>query len=132
MQFIINHFYIFLSILLAVVSQLIVKWQMSSFLFDNYKTWQDKFELAFSMLLNPFIIISLILTFLAGISWMIAMTKFEISYAYPFTILGLVFISIFSVILFDEHFNIYKIGGIIIIMLGIIILSKGMISEYPK
>ncbi|MBT5398975.1 hypothetical protein HOL24_00375, partial [bacterium] len=56
---------------------------MSVFSFDDYETWQDKFALAFSMLLNPYIIISLILTLLAGVTWMIAMTKFEISYAYP-------------------------------------------------
>ena len=57
---------------------------------------------------------------------MIAMTKFEISYAYPFTILGLVFVTIFSVILFGESVNIYKIGGIILIVFGVIVISKGI------
>ena len=87
MQFILNHFYLLLAISFGVVSQLIIKWQMSVFSFDDYETWQEKYVLAFSMLLNPFIIVSLILTLLAGITWMIAMTKFELSYAYPFTFL---------------------------------------------
>ena len=126
MQFILNHFYLLLAISLGVVSQLIIKWQMSVFYFDDYETWQDKFALAFSMLLNPYIIIALVLTLLAGVTWMIAMTKFEISYAYPFTLLGLVLVTIFSVIFFGESVNIYKLIGIVFIMLGIVVISKGM------
>ena len=126
MQFILNHFYLLLAISLGVVSQLIIKWQMSVFYFDDYETWQEKFALAFSMLLNPYIIIALVLTLLAGVTWMIAMTKFEISYAYPFTFLALVLVTIFSFIFFGESINIYKIIGIVFIILGIIVISKGM------
>ena len=126
MQFILNHFYLLLAISFGVVSQLIIKWQMSAFSFNDYETWQDKFALAFSMLLNPYIIISLILTLLAGVTWMIAMTKFEISYAYPYTLLGLVLVTIFSVIFFGESVNTYKIIGIAVIILGIVLISKGM------
>ena len=126
MQFILNHFYLLLAILLGVVSQLIIKWKMSAFSFDDYETWQEKFSLAFSMLLNPYIIIALVLTLLAGVTWMIAMTKFEISYAYPFTLLALVLVTIFSVIFFGESINIYKLIGIVFIILGIVVISKGM------
>ena len=126
MQFILNHLYLLLAISFAVVSQLIIKWQMSAFSFDDYETWQDKFILAFSMLLNPYIIISLVLTLLAGVTWMIAMTKFEISYAYPFTLLGLVLVTIFSVVFFGESVNTYKISGIALIILGISVISKGV------
>ena len=126
MQFILNHFYLLLAISFGVVSQLIIKWQMSAFSFNDYETWQDKFALAFSMLLNPYIIISLALTLLAGVTWMIAMTKFEISYAYPFTLLGLVLVTIFSVVFFGESISVYKIGGIALIILGVVVISKGM------
>ena len=126
MQFILNHLYLLLAISFGVVSQLIIKWQMSAFSFNDYETWQDKFALAFSMFLNPYIIISLTLTLLSGVTWMIAMTKFEISYAYPFTLLGLVLVTTFSVIFFGESVNTYKISGILIIILGIILISKGM------
>jgi multidrug transporter EmrE-like cation transporter len=126
MQYLLNHIYLLLAIALGVVSQLIIKWQMSAFSFDDYETWQNKFTLAFSMLLNPYIIISLLLTLLAGVTWMIAMTKFEISYAYPFTLLGLVFVTIFSIVFFGENFNLYKIGGIILILFGVVLISKGL------
>lgn len=96
------------------------------FSFDDYETWQEKYALAFSMLLNPYIIVSLILTLLAGVTWMIAMTKFEISYAYPFTLLGLILVTTFSVVFFNESVNVYKLGGIVLIILGVVVLAKGM------
>jgi len=126
MQFLLNHFYIFLSIILAVVGQLIIKWQMSAFSFNDYVTWQDKYMLAFSMLLNPYIVLSVLFTLFAGLSWMIAMTKFEISYAYPFTFLGIVLVTIFSAMFFGENINTYKILGIALIILGIAVISKGI------
>lgn len=126
MKFLINHFYIFLSIGFAVASQLIIKWKMSAFTFSTTATISDKFLFAFSMLLNPYIILSLILTLLSGLSWMIAMTKFEISYAYPFTLLGLILVTLLSVILFNESIDGYKIVGICFVITGIYVISKGM------
>jgi len=126
MHFLINHFYIFLSILFAVSSQLIIKWKMSSYDLSMHQTLFEKFSFAFSMLFNPYIMLSILLTLLSGLSWMIAMTKFDISYAYPFTTLGFVFIFIFSVLLFNEPVTWQKIVGLIFIISGIIITSKGL------
>ena len=125
MQFLINHFYLFLAIAFGIASQLIIKWKMGQFSFNDYETMYDKFTFAFSMLFNPYIIISLILTLLAGVTWMIAMTKFDISYAYPFTTLGFVFVFIFSVFLFNEPVNWQKIVGLCFIIMGLIISSRG-------
>ena len=121
-----NHFYIFLSIIFAVTSQLIIKWKMSKFSFSDYETVSDKFVFASSMLLNPYIIVSLILTLLSGLSWMIAMTKFDISYAYPFTTLGFVLIFIFSVVIFQEPVTWQKLLGLLFIVAGIIVTSRSI------
>ena len=122
----INHFYILLSIFLGVVSQLIIKWKMSEFSFKDSDTIYDKFSFAFSMLFDPYIVISLILTLLAGLAWMIAMTKFDISYAYPYTILGFVLILIFSAFLFDEPITWQKMVGLVFITIGLLISSQSL------
>ena len=121
-----NHFYIYLSIILGVVSQLIIKWKMATFSFDSNATMYDKFIFAFSMLFDPYIIISLILTLLAGLAWMIAMTKFDISYAYPFTMFGFVLVLILSAFLFNEPITWHKIIGLVLIMLGILVSSQSL------
>ena len=124
MKFISNHFYIFLSILFAVTSQLIIKWKMSAFEFNDYVTMQDKITLALSMLANPYIVLSLVLTLFSGLSWMIAMTKFEISYAYPFTMFSLVFVTIFSVQIFGETVSFVRSLGILLVIFGIFVISQ--------
>jgi len=98
---------------------------MSDFSYNDFSSWQDRYSFAFSMLINPYIILALTFTVLAGVSWMIAMTKFELSYAYPFTIFSLIFVTLFSIIFFEEQVNAYKIIGIILVAIGIFTISRG-------
>ena len=121
-----GYFYIFASILFGVISQLIIKWKMSDFSFDSYKSVYEKFEVAILMLINPYILISSFFALLAGLTWMIAMMKFDISYAYPFTFLGLILILFLSALLFDEPVTWQKVIGLTLIGIGVFISSKSM------
>ena len=125
MNFLSQHIYIFITLAFSVSSQLIIKWKMSDFSYNDFSSWQDRYSFAFSMLINPYIILALTFTVLAGVSWMIAMTKFELSYAYPFTIFSLIFVTLFSIIFFEEQVNAYKIIGIILVAIGIFTISRG-------
>ncbi len=124
MTFFINHMYIFLSIIFAVSSQLIIKWKMSEHDLSSHVNVFDKFYYVLGMLLNPFIILSIFFTLLSGLSWMIAMSKFDISYAYPFTTLGFVLVFAFSIFLFNEPFTWQKLVGLVLIVAGIIVTSR--------
>jgi len=124
-NFLNQHIYIFLSLAFAVSSQLIIKWKMLGISYNDFSSWQDRYLFAFSMLINPYIILALIFSVLAGVTWMIAMTKFELSYAYPFTVFSLIFITLFSIIFFEEQVNAHKIIGIILIAIGIFSISRG-------
>lgn len=124
MRFIADHLYILLTVFFAVSSQLIIKWQMKSYSFEGFENIFEKFYFALGLLLNPFILLSIIFTLLSGLSWMIAMSKFDISYAYPFTALGFVLILFFSHMLFNETISVYKHIGIAFIVIGIFIISR--------
>jgi len=126
MKFLVDHIYILLTILFAVASQLIIKWQMRTHDLSQCQSMIEKFTYAFSMLFNPFIMLSILLTLLSGLSWMIAMTKFEISYAYPYTALGFVLILVFSALLFNEALGWEKIVGSLFIVVGIYITSRSL------
>lgn len=126
MKFIVDHLYIFLSIFFAVLSQLIIKWKMSVFDLSHISTMGEKFLFAASLLLNPYIMLSIFLTLLSGLSWMIAMTKFDLSYAYPFTALGYILILVFSALLFHESLTISKLLGVLFIVTGIFVVSRGL------
>lgn len=120
----INHSYIFLTILFTVYSQLVMRWQVAAAgqLPDDMS---GKIRFIVVLLLNPWVVTSIIATLLAGVSWMLAMTKFEVSYAFPFVSLNYVLILAASVFLFNESFTITKFAGSIVVMIGIIIIAKG-------
>jgi multidrug transporter EmrE-like cation transporter len=56
---------------------------------------------------------------------MIAMTRFDLSYAYPFMSLAFVFVLILSAIFFHEAVTIPKALGVALVVAGIIIGSYG-------
>jgi multidrug transporter EmrE-like cation transporter len=119
-----NHLYILLTILLTVYGQIVIKWQVQqsgALPEDNI----GKLQYIVELLLNPWVISSFTCAFLAAISWMAAMTKFDLSYAYPFMSLAFVLVLFLSAIFFKEPVTIPKSLGLGLIVLGIIIGSRG-------
>ncbi len=53
------------------------------------------------------------------------MTRFEISYAFPFVSLNYVLILIASIFIFNEPFTASKLLGSMFIITGILIIAKG-------
>lgn len=117
-----NYIYVFLTILLTVYGQLVIKWQVSKAGVLPL-TMTGKFEYIFHLLLNGWIIGALFAAFLASLTWMAAMTKLPLSYAYPFMSLSFVLVTIFSVIFFNEAMTIPRILGLSLIIVGLVISS---------
>jgi multidrug transporter EmrE-like cation transporter len=115
---------VFLTIIFTVYSQLVIKWQVNNageLPLDGF----GKIQFLLILLLNPWVISSIIATLGAGLSWMLAMSKFDLSYAYPFVSLVYVFMMVASVVFFNESLTINKVLGVFLIFTGIIILTQG-------
>src|SRR5215210_1405680 len=101
--------YLFIAgtILLTVYGQIITKWQVG--LAGPMPISLDG-RVAFlaRLLFNPWVISSLTAAFLAFLFWIGAMTKFQLSYAYPFTSLSFVLVLLLSAVLFRESITIPK------------------------
>lgn len=118
-----NYLYILFTIIFTVYGQLIIKWRIKyygSLPEDSY----EKLIFLISIILDPYILSGFISAFLASLAWMAAMTKFNLSHAYPFMGLNFVFVLILSAWLLNEPLNISKIVGVILIILGTIIASS--------
>jgi drug/metabolite transporter (DMT)-like permease len=57
--------------------------------------------------------------------WMIVLSRFEVSFAYAFSSLGFVLVTIMGAVLLKESISPLRIAGIGIICLGIILVAKG-------
>lgn len=118
-----GYLYIACTILLTVYGQLVIKWRMD-FLGKLPEGFTGKLVFLVKALFDPYIFSSFFAAFLASLTWMAAVTKFEISYAYPFMSLAFVLVLIFSYVLFNESLTIPKVLGLVLIIVGIIIASK--------
>jgi multidrug transporter EmrE-like cation transporter len=119
----VGYLYIFGTILFTVYGQIIIKWQVSNagaFPEDAAEKIWFLLRLAF----NPWVISSLCGAFLAFLCWVAAMTKFDLSYAYPFMSLSFVLVLILSALFFHEPITAAKVFGVIFIMAGIIIGAR--------
>lgn len=124
MSRLIDHSAILLTIGLTVYSQLIMRWQVAAA--GSLPADADgKFQFVFALLLQPWVMSAIAASFLAGISWMLAMSRFELSYAFPFMGLNFVLILFASVILFGEALTISKLIGTLLVMAGIVVLARG-------
>lgn len=121
----INYIYIFGTIFFTVYGQLIIKWRVAS-LGSLPDSIYEKIVFLTKFLLDPYVMSGFLSAFVASFFWMAAMTKFELSYAYPFTIFSYVLVLLFSGLVFHETIGFYKIVGSLFIILGILIVSKDL------
>lgn len=120
---IITHLYILGTILFTVYGQVIIKWRIPKY-GALPAAMYDKVLFLFSVLLDPFILSGLISAFVASLCWMAAMTKFDLSYAYPFVGITYLLIFLASMWFFNEPFSYNKLLGVLLIMVGIFISSR--------
>ena len=119
-----DHLYILSTILFTVYSQLVLRWQVGV-AGQAPADAVGKIGFIASLLMNPWVITGILATFLAGVSWMLAMTRFEIGYAYPFVSLNYVIILAASVLYFHESLSASKIVGTLLVIAGIVVISRG-------
>jgi multidrug transporter EmrE-like cation transporter len=119
-----DYSYIFMSIIFTVYGQLVVKWRVNEFgAFPSEPT--DKMKFLAGLLIDPIILSAFVAAFLAALSWMAAMTKFQLNHAYPFMSLTFVLVFILSYYLLNEPITIQKSIGITLIVSGVIVSVLG-------
>jgi len=111
-------------IVLTVYGQLIVKWRVRQ-IGSLPAGFSGKIQFLVSLLLDPWIISCLLAGALALVSWFAAMTKYELSYAYPFMSLAFILVLVLSAVFFHEAITIPKVLGVVLVTAGLIISSQG-------
>lgn len=119
-----DYFYIAATIGLTVYGQLALKWGIVKF--GPFPSGLlAKFQFLFFLLLDPVIISGFAAAFLASLAWMAAMTKFELSHAYPFMSLNFVIVLILSGWLLNEPVTVQKTLGLSLVVLGTLVAARG-------
>jgi len=119
-----DYFYILATIGFTVYGQLILKWRISKFgplPVDAF----EKFKFVISLLFDPAIFSGFAAAFLASLAWMAAMTKFDLSHAYPFMSLNFAVVLFLSGWLLSEPMTLQKVFGVALIVLGTVVAARG-------
>lgn len=121
-----GYLYIFGTILFTVYGQLVLKWRIVKY-GALPEGLTPKIAFFATLLTDPYILSGFAAAFAASIFWMAAMTKFELSAAYPMIVGGLVLLTtLFAVVLLKEPVTAAKIAGIVLIIGGILLLGEGI------
>jgi len=120
----IGHLYVLLTILLTVYGQLVLKWHISQ-AGPLPIALVDKIIFLLQQFGNVWILSGFAAAFVAALCWMAAMTRFELSYAYPLMSLSFVLVLALSAAFFHDAITASKVIGIALIVAGIIIGSRG-------
>jgi drug/metabolite transporter (DMT)-like permease len=119
-----DYLYIFATIGFTVYGQLVLKWRISKF-GPLPSDLLEKLKFLISLFFDPAIFSGFAAAFLAALAWMAAMTKFELSHAYPFMSLNFVVVLLLSGWLLSEPMTLQKALGVGLIVLGIVVVARG-------
>ncbi len=115
---------ILISVFLAVVGQLLLKMGMLRVgkFSVNVSTLVHQY---IKILLNPFVIAGLVGFFISMLIWLYVLSRLELSLAYPFVALNYVLILFGSYFLFRETITVYKMIGVVVIIIGVYLIARG-------
>ena len=119
-----DYFFIFATIALTVFGQLILKWRMDQ-VGPLPMGIGGGLRHILGLLIDPVVLSSFGAAFLASLAWMAALTRFELSYAYPFMSLSFVLVLVMSVAFLGETLTLSKVLGVVLIGIGTVVASAG-------
>jgi len=119
-----SYLYIFGTIFFTVLGQILIKWRMNNMPGLPDKGILELFSYFFKLLIDPYIFGGFVSAFAASIFWLAAMTKFEITVAYPFMSIAPALVFIVGVLFLGESFTIGKVVGLALIIIGVIVTVK--------
>jgi len=119
-----SYFYVACTVLLTVYGQLVIKWQVLA-AGPLPDATGDKVLFLAQLLVNPWIVSALVAALAAAMTWMAAMTRLDLSHAYPFLSTVFVLVPLLSVVLFNEPVTTPKVLGLALVVAGIVIGGQG-------
>ena len=113
---------IFFVIVCTVTSQLLLKWRVDN-LIKRSENVQNQIQLILKNVFDPYILLCFSLAFIAAISWIFTLTRFNLSNAYPYMALNFLFVVFLSSFFFGEVLTSRNVIAAVLIIIGIALLT---------
>ncbi|MGK0447503.1 MAG: undecaprenyl phosphate-alpha-L-ara4N flippase subunit ArnF [Polaribacter sp.] len=119
-----GYIYILFTIIFTVYGQIILKWRINNIQFKLSDGLFDKVLDIIKLLFDMYVFSGFLSAFIASLFWIAAMSKLDITIAYPFMSLAPVLVFVIGVIFLNEEFTWGKVIGLGFIIVGLLITVK--------
>ncbi len=115
--------YILISVLGGAVGQILLKTGMNN-IGQITLSLKTIFSMVIRMLTNPYVFIGLVIYVFSVIFWLAALSRVDLSYAYPFASMSYVIMFLASWLLLHETITPMRILGTLVVGLGVFLISR--------
>ena len=116
-----NYALLAVSILLAVIGQLLMKKGM--LIFGAFPASQLLYKII-PMFLNPFVFFGLACFGASAIFWLVVLSRLELSLVYPMVSVAYILVALASWFFFKENVTLVRWMGILVIVFGVFLISR--------
>ena len=110
--------HILLPVVMSIMGEFILKYTVHG------KALGINLETVTMIIGSPIILVGILLISLSALLWIIGMTKFQLSFMYPFLSLSYVVIIIGSEFLLNEQVSFNRYLSILFIVIGLLLISR--------
>jgi len=82
------------------------------------------FDLLKSAIGNPFVMLGFLCYVISAASWLVILSRVELSYAYPLISIGYILVMVLSKYLFNETVTGFRIAGTLLICGGVFMITR--------
>jgi multidrug transporter EmrE-like cation transporter len=115
--------YILISVLTSIIGQLLLKVGMNKIGSITLNASQF-LSTSWKMATNPYVFIGLVIYLAGTVFWLAALSRVDLSYAYPFASLSYVVMLVASWMMFDEKITLGRLLGTLVIGIGVFLISR--------
>ena len=114
---------IIISILLNTAAQLALRAGMLAIGYFNFGL-HNFLSIAMKIIQSPWIILGAAAYIFSMFTWLLVLSRTEVSVAYPMISLGYIVSAVAAYYLWGENLNLMRVVGIVIILLGVFIITR--------
>lgn len=111
------------TVALNATSQLLMKAGMSRVGQFEFSTGKAA-SLATAAIVSPLILLGLTTMTISMVTHLMALSRFDVSFAFPFLSIAYVIVALYGYLVFGESVGPYRIAGIAAIVLGTILIAR--------
>ena len=115
--------YIMISVVGGAVGQILLKKGMGS-MGPLTLSVDHLFGILLKIATNPFVIVGLGIYVLSTVFWLAALSRVDLSFAYPFASLSYIVMLGASLLLFKEDITMLRLAGTLVVGLGVLLIAR--------